>query len=122
MLRGPVLVGTDLSPAADEALRQGARLATELASKLFVCHVVPELIPDGSVFTEFRRANVNVEDSVVAKARAAVEQQVNTVRRVDDTWLCASAHNTDVVPGMETNVINDDGTFRAANYQRGHVS
>ena len=65
-LRGPVLVGTDLSPAADEALRQGARLATELASKLFVCHVVPELIPDGSMFTEFRRANVNVEDSLVA--------------------------------------------------------
>jgi nucleotide-binding universal stress UspA family protein len=83
MLRGPVLVGTDLSPAADEALRQGARLATELAGTLFVCHVVPELIPDGSVFTEFRRANVNVEDSVIAKARAAVEQQVNTVLRAD---------------------------------------
>ena len=79
-LRGPVLVGTDLSPAADEALSQGARLATELASKLFVCHVVPELIPDGSVFAEFRRANVDVEDSLIAKARAAVEQQVNTVR------------------------------------------
>ena len=85
MLRGPVLVGTDLSPAADEALRQGARLATELASKLFVCHVVPELIPDGSVFTEFRRANVNVEHSVVAKARAAVEQQVNAVLSGDNT-------------------------------------
>jgi nucleotide-binding universal stress UspA family protein len=82
-LRGPVLVGTDLSSAADEALRQGARLATELASKLFVCHVVPELIPDGSVFTEFRRANVNIEGSVVAKARAAVEQQVNTVLNAD---------------------------------------
>jgi nucleotide-binding universal stress UspA family protein len=78
-LRGPVLVGTDLSPAADEALRQGARLARELTSKLFVCHVVPELIPDGSVFAEFRRANLHVEDSVVAKARAAVEAQVNTV-------------------------------------------
>ena len=78
-LRGPVLVGTDLSPAADEALRQGARLATALASKLFVCHVVPELIPDGSIFSKFRRANVTVADSLVAKARAAVEQQVNTV-------------------------------------------
>jgi uncharacterized protein (TIGR02246 family) len=44
------------------------------------------------------------------------------VRRVDETWLCASAHNTDVVPGMETNVIDDGGTFRAANYQRGQVS
>ena len=77
-LRGPVLVGTDLSPAADEALRQGARLATELGSTLFVCHVVPELIPDGSVFTEFRRAHLDVEGSLLAKARDAVEQQVNT--------------------------------------------
>ncbi len=84
-LRGPVLVGTDLSPEADEALRQAARLATELASTLFVCHVVPELIPDGSVFAEFRRANVNVEDSLVAKARAAVEQQVNTVLSAETT-------------------------------------
>lgn len=84
-LRGPVLVGTDLSPAADEALRQGARLASELASTLFVCHVVPELIADGSVFTEFRRANLNVEESLVAKARAAVEQQVNTVLSADTT-------------------------------------
>src|SRR6187401_1896370 len=82
-LRGPVLVGTDLSPAADEALRQGARLAIELARTLLVCHVVPELIPDGSVFTEFRRANVNVEGSVVAKARAAVEQQVKAVLSAD---------------------------------------
>ena len=84
-LHGPVLVGTDLSSASDEALRQGARLATELATRLFVCHVVPELIPDGSVFAEFRRANVNAEDSLVAKARTAVEQQVNAVLSADAT-------------------------------------
>lgn len=81
MLRGPVLVGTDLSTASDEALRQGGRLATALASRLLVCHVVPELIPDGSVFGEFRRANLKVGDSLLAKARAAVDQQVNTVLR-----------------------------------------
>lgn len=82
-LRGPVLVGTDLSPEADEALRQGARLATALASQLCVCHVVPELIPDGTVFSEFRRANLKVGDSVVARARDAVEQQVNRVLGAD---------------------------------------
>jgi uncharacterized protein (TIGR02246 family) len=43
-------------------------------------------------------------------------------RRVGDQWLCASAHNTDVVPQMETNVVDDDGAFRAANYQTGKVS
>src|SRR5687768_8504758 len=78
-LRGPVLVAMDLSSASEEALRQGARLATELEGALFVCHVVPEVIPDGSVFTEFRRANLEVADSVVAAARAAVEQQVHGV-------------------------------------------
>jgi nucleotide-binding universal stress UspA family protein len=83
MLRGPVLVATDWSSAADEALRQGARLATELGSRLLVCHVVPELIPDGCVFTEFRRANVNLEGSLLARARAAVEQQVSTVLGAD---------------------------------------
>jgi nucleotide-binding universal stress UspA family protein len=82
-LRGPVLVGTDLSPAADEALRQGARLTRELASTLLVCHVVPELIPDGSVFTEVRRANLDIQGSVLAKARAAVQQHVDTVLGAD---------------------------------------
>ena len=82
-LRGPVLVGTDLSPAAGEALRQGARLARDLGSALLVCHVVPELIPDGSVFTEFRRANLDVQLSVVAKARGAVQQHVDAVLGAD---------------------------------------
>ena len=86
-LRGPVLVGTDLSPAADEALRQGARLATALDTKLFVCHVVPELIPDGSVFSEFRRTNLSAADSLLGKARAAVELQVNTVLSGDTSTV-----------------------------------
>jgi uncharacterized protein (TIGR02246 family) len=44
------------------------------------------------------------------------------VHRVADRWLCASAHNTDVVPNMETNVVGDDGALRAANYRSGRVS
>jgi nucleotide-binding universal stress UspA family protein len=44
MLRGPVFVGTDLSPAAGEALRQSARLAADLGGPLIVCHVLPELL------------------------------------------------------------------------------
>ncbi len=31
------------------------------------------------------------------------------MRRGEDGWLCASAHNTDVVPGMETHVAGPDG-------------
>jgi uncharacterized protein (TIGR02246 family) len=44
------------------------------------------------------------------------------VHRVAGGWTCASAHNTDTVPNMETNVIGEDGAFRAANYRTGHVS
>jgi uncharacterized protein (TIGR02246 family) len=44
------------------------------------------------------------------------------VHRVAGGWACASAHNTDAVPNMETNVIGEDGAFRAANYHTGHVS
>jgi uncharacterized protein (TIGR02246 family) len=43
-------------------------------------------------------------------------------RRAGDGGLCASAHNTDVVPHMETNIIDDEGVFRAANYRSGQVS
>jgi uncharacterized protein (TIGR02246 family) len=43
-------------------------------------------------------------------------------RRVGNGWLCASAQNTDVVPHMETNIVDDEGAFRAANYQNGRVS
>ena len=42
--------------------------------------------------------------------------------RVGEGWLCASAHNTDVVPHMETNIVDDEGAFRAANYKSGQVS
>jgi hypothetical protein len=43
-------------------------------------------------------------------------------RRVGDGWLCASAHNTDVVARMETNIVDDEGALRAANYENGQVS
>jgi hypothetical protein len=34
----------------------------------------------------------------------------------------ASAHNTDAVPNMETNVIAEDGAFRAVNYRTGQMT
>jgi uncharacterized protein (TIGR02246 family) len=43
-------------------------------------------------------------------------------RTAGGEWRCASAHNTDVVPRMETNVIDDDGRLRSANYRSGHLS
>jgi hypothetical protein len=36
--------------------------------------------------------------------------------------MCAAAQNTDIVPHMETNIVDDDGTFRAANYRSGELT
>ena len=76
-LRGPVLVGTDLTDAADEALRAGAELARALQSQLTVCHVAPELVPEGSLFDQFRRTNPHARESVLARARLAVQARLD---------------------------------------------
>ena len=44
------------------------------------------------------------------------------VHRADGGWHCASAQNTDVVRGMETNILSEDGTSRSANYRTGQLS
>lgn len=41
------------------------------------------------------------------------------VRRTEGRWICVSAHNTDVVPGAETNVIGPDGTMQSVSYRSG---
>lgn len=40
------------------------------------------------------------------------------VHRGEGGWRCASAHNTDVVPGAETNVAGADGRLRPVAYRR----
>lgn len=44
------------------------------------------------------------------------------VHQADEKWSCASAHNTDIVPGMETNVVDNEGQLRSANYRNGEIS
>ena len=41
------------------------------------------------------------------------------VHRTPDGWRCASAHNTDVAPGAETNVVDDEGRLRSVDYGAG---
>lgn len=43
------------------------------------------------------------------------------VHRAGGWWHCASAHNTDAVPHMETHIVDDDGRFRSANYRTGQT-
>lgn len=39
------------------------------------------------------------------------------VQQQNEGWHCVSAHNTDVVPGKETNVVGGSGDFRAVDYR-----
>lgn len=86
-LHGPVLVGTDLSPGADEALRQGGRLAADLDGRLIVCHVIPELLPVHAIFEEFKRAHAGLEQSTLEKARTAVQEQVDATLAADNVRI-----------------------------------
>ena len=39
------------------------------------------------------------------------------VHKVADAWSCASAHNTDIVPNMETHVRDQEGVLRPTDYR-----
>lgn len=39
------------------------------------------------------------------------------VQKKEDHWLCVSAHNTDIVPGKETNIVKADNTIEAVDYR-----
>ena len=40
------------------------------------------------------------------------------MEKTDRGWVCVSAHNTDVVPGKETNLIGEDGEMKAVDYRK----
>jgi uncharacterized protein (TIGR02246 family) len=40
-------------------------------------------------------------------------------RRGPEGWRCVAAHNTDVVPRAETNVVDEEGRLRGASYREG---
>ena len=40
------------------------------------------------------------------------------VQKQEGNWICVSAHNTDIVPGAETNIIDEDGNFKSVNYRK----
>ena len=44
------------------------------------------------------------------------------VHRAGGRWLCASAHNTDVIPNTETAVIDEAGLFGSASYPSDQLS
>ena len=41
-----------------------------------------------------------------------------TMKKVDLGWVCVSAHNTDIVPGMETNIVDEHGKISSVDYRK----
>lgn len=40
------------------------------------------------------------------------------VQKKKDYWICVSAHNTDIVPGKETNIVKADNSIEAVDYRK----
>lgn len=40
------------------------------------------------------------------------------VQKLPQGWVCVSAHNTDIVPGKETNIIDESGRMTSVDYRR----
>jgi nucleotide-binding universal stress UspA family protein len=78
-LGGPVLVATDLSPAADEALRQAAALARALDTPLHVCHALPELLQVRMLFPQLRPHDAGAVEALRAKADELVRERTEAV-------------------------------------------
>jgi uncharacterized protein (TIGR02246 family) len=56
-----------------------------------------------------------VNDIIAPRQRSNVMSFV--IHLTTQGWRCASAHNTDVVPGAETNVGDDQGRLRSVSYR-----
>jgi nucleotide-binding universal stress UspA family protein len=76
-LRGPVLAATDLSEAADAALRQGQAIAADIGAAFVVCHVLPEsfrvrvLFPQDAGIDRVTQAELDASATGAVRARLA---------------------------------------------------
>src|SRR5215472_5523025 len=71
-----VLVATDLSESADEAVRQASALAEAHGAKLAVCHVAPSLVGIHPLFPQLNAPDVQADAEFEARLRTALEERV----------------------------------------------
>lgn len=77
-LHDVVLVATDLSDAADEAIRAGHELA-DAGKKLVVCHIVHEILRASPLFPQAVQADMEAVIHAESRAAAAVEDRVKAL-------------------------------------------
>jgi uncharacterized protein (TIGR02246 family) len=65
------------------------------------------------------RMHLDGQTAIEGASRPGARTTVFTfvARRAAEAWHCAAAHNTDVVPGVETNVVDEAGRLRGADYR-----
>jgi nucleotide-binding universal stress UspA family protein len=78
-LHGPILVATDFSAGAAEALRQAHHLAGELRTPLVVGHVVPEAYRVRVLFPHTAGIDAATQRELQAKAERAAHAQIRAV-------------------------------------------
>src|SRR5690349_9844033 len=74
-----VLVATDLSESADEAILQGHAYAEQAGGKLVVCHVVREVLSASPLFPQSVNADTEAVIHAESHAAAAVEDRVKAL-------------------------------------------
>lgn len=75
MLKGPVLIATDLSTSGVEGLTQGVAYAEALSATLVLCHVLPDLSQVRVLFPHLAGADERGLADLTTRARAATAAQ-----------------------------------------------
>lgn len=77
--RGPIVIATDFSEQAGEALRQGHDLAAELSAAVVIAHVIPEAFRSRVLFPHNAGIDAATQEAMRQSAAAAVRTQASTV-------------------------------------------
>lgn len=78
-LRGPILCTTDLSDAADAALREGYAISTQIGAPVSVCHVLPEAFHVRVLFPHQAGIDISFQAELTLKATSAVRTRLAAV-------------------------------------------
>lgn len=78
-LKNPVLVATDLSEGADEAVRQADAVARHFGGPLHVCHVLPEILRVRMLFPQLYQQDANDMRALERKVTDVVTTRVQEI-------------------------------------------